>query len=172
MRQPGDRQGNATLEFVLVGLPLIFVLMSVASICFGMYTFHTMEEAVEQAARYVITHGSTCSTNGNSCAITVGTIAKTIASAAPGVINGSLDVTLIPNSGAGSETTCNPVTSCFSNSTAWPPSANSNNVPGNDIVITADFSYPSPIAMFWPGAGSSHFGTMYFHAASRQRLMF
>ena len=172
MQHVKGRKGNAILEFTLVGIPLIFLMLSVANISFGMFTLHTMQEAVEQAARYVVTHGSTCSSGTNSCSITVGDIATTIASAAPGVINSYLNVTLIPNSGTGSQTTCNPVTVCFTNSTAWPPSSNSNNAPGSDIVITADFDYPSPVAMFWPGKGSVRFGTLAFHAASRQRLMF
>jgi Flp pilus assembly protein TadG len=172
MRQRENRKGNATLEFTLVGLPLIFVLLSVASMCFGMFTLHTMQEAVEQGARYTITHGSTCSLGANSCSTTVGTIADAIASAAPGVINNSLNVTLIPNSGTGHQTSCNPVSICHGNSTTWPPATNSDNNVGNDIVITADFTYTSPIAMFWPGTGATRFGTVAFHAISRQRLMF
>jgi Flp pilus assembly protein TadG len=172
MQPRNNRRGNATLEFTLVGLPLIFVLVSVASMAFGMYTMHTMQEAVEQGARYVITHGSTCSFGNNSCAITVGKIADRIASAAPGVINSSLNVTLIPNSGTANQTTCYPVTACHGNSTAWPPSSNSDNSPDNDIRISADFTYTSPIAMFWPGAGFSQIGAITFHALSRQRLMF
>jgi Flp pilus assembly protein TadG len=42
MRLARSTTGNATLEFTLVGLPLIFVLLSVASMCFGMFTLHTM----------------------------------------------------------------------------------------------------------------------------------
>ena len=172
MQQRNGRKGNATLEFTLVGLPLIFVLISVASMCFGMYTLHTIQEAVEQGARYVATHGSGCSSGSNSCALTVGTIADAVASGAPGVIKGSLNVTLIPNSGTANQTTCYPVSSCHGNSTVWPPSTNGDNAPGNDIRILADFTYTSPIAMFWPGAGSTRIGTLTFHAISRQRLMF
>lgn len=172
MRRRNSRKGNATLEFTLVGLPLIFVMISIASMCFAMFSLHTIQEAVEQGARYVVTHGSTCSSGTNSCVLTVGKIADAVASAAPGVINSSLNVTLIPNSGTGHQTSCAPVTTCHGNSTPWPPSSNGDNSPGNDIRISADFTYTSLIAMFWPGAGSTQFGTITFHAISRQRLMF
>jgi len=172
MRPFKSRTGNATLEFTLVGLPLICVLFSIASMCFGMFTLHTMQEAVEQATRLVITHGSTCSSGTNTCTITVGTIADAVASAAPGIINSALNLTLIPNSGTANETTCNPVTSCHGNATVWPPSSNGDNTPGNNITLSADFSYTSPIAMFWPGSQSSHFGAITFHSTSQQRLMF
>jgi len=140
--------------------------------CFAMFTLHTIQESVEQSARFVITHGSTCSSGSNSCAVTVGTIADTIASAAPGIIRSSLSITLIPNSGTGNQTTCNPVYTCHGNSTPWPPSSNDDNDPGKDIRIVADFNYSSPVAMFWPGVGSSQLGILTFHAISRQRLMF
>ena len=172
MRLQNNKRGNATLEFTLVGLPLIFVLLSVASMCFEMYTLHTMQEAVEQGARYVVTHGSTCSLGSNSCGLTVGSVADQIAYAAPGIINSSLTVTLIPNSGTANQTICNPVSRCHGNSSPWPPSSNGDNNPGNDIKIAADFSYTSPIAMVWTGSGSTQFGSVTFHAISRQRLMF
>jgi Flp pilus assembly protein TadG len=172
MRRRNKRNGQATIEFTLVGLPLIFILVSIASVCFGMYSLHTIQESVEQGARYVITHGSTCSTGTNSCGLTVGIIADTIASAAPGVVRSSLNVRLIPNSGTGNQTTCNPVDTCHGNSTRWPPSSNGDDTPGKDVKIVADFTYTSPIAMFWPGVGYSRFGTLTLHAMSRQRLMF
>jgi hypothetical protein len=127
---------------------------------------------VEQGARLVITHGSTCSSGTNTCTITVGSIADAVASAAPGIINGSLNLTLIPNSGTAHQTTCSPVTSCHGNSTVWPPASNGDNTPGDDITLSASFSYTSPIAMFWPGNKSTHFSTVTFHSTSRQRLMF
>jgi Flp pilus assembly protein TadG len=173
MRINRHRRGNTTLEFCLVGVPLIFIMISVGSICFGMFTLHTLQEAVEQGARYVITHGSTCSVGSNSCGVTIGTIADQVTSSAPGLITSSLKLTLIPNSGTSNQTVCNPVSNCHGNSTAWPPSSNSDNSVGNDITIIADFSYTSPIIMLWPGGGSSvQSSALTFHASSRQRLMF
>ena len=172
MRYRNDRRGNTILEFTLVGLPLLFLIISIACMCFGMYTLHTVQQSVEQAARYVVTHGSTCSAGTNSCGLTVSQIASAVSSSAPGLVRNSLNVTLVPNSGTGNQITCNPVSSCYGNSAAWPPSLNGDDSPGNDIKILADFNYTSPIIMFWPGAGTSKIGSLTFHAMSRQRLMF
>ena len=69
-------RGNHTLEFTLVGLPLTFLLFSIANMCFSMLTMHTLQEAVEQGGRYVVTRGSTCSAGTNSCTVTVQQIAS------------------------------------------------------------------------------------------------
>jgi Flp pilus assembly protein TadG len=154
----------------MLGIPIIFLLVSVANMAFAMMTFHTMQEAVEQGARYVATRGSSCSSGTNTCAVTVGNITSAIQADAAGIAPALLNVTLTTNSGA--VTTCSPVTSCTSSSTSWPPSSNSDNSPGKDIIISATYTCTSPIAMFWPGVASDKFGNTTFNAYSRQRLMF
>jgi Flp pilus assembly protein TadG len=167
----GNKRGNVTLEFSLVGIPLIFILISVAGMTFAMMTVHTMQEAVEQGARYAVTHGKTCTTGSNSCSVTIGTLASIVAAQAAGINSSSMVVTFTPDSGSTNAISCNPLSSCVGDATVWPPSGDNN--PGKDLVISADYTYATPIAMFWPGAGGSNkFGSVTFHAYSRQRVMY
>jgi Flp pilus assembly protein TadG len=178
MRHRNGERGSQTLEFTMVGIPLIFILFSIANMCFSMLTLHTLQEAVEQGARYTVTRGSSCQ-SPNSCAVKVQDIAGVIAGAAPGISKSSLQVTLTTASGAA--TPCNPVSACLascstgcsaSRTSTWPPAASGDSAPGKDIVITADCALTAPMFMFWPGAGSTKISSTHFYANSRQQLMF
>lgn len=172
--------GNQALEFSIIGIPIIFLLFSIANMSLAMLTMHTIQEAVEQGGRYVVTRGSTCSSGSNSCSATVQQIAGVIATSAAGVNPAGLNVSLIP--ATGTTVTCNPVSTCLSScsggtcssgrTNTWP--ASGANSPGQDIIISADYNnLPSPIFMFWPGvSGSEKLSTTSFHAYTRQRLMF
>ena len=81
----GKESGNQTVEFTLIGLPLTFLLFSIANMCFAMLTLHTLQEAVEQAARFVSTRGSTCSSGTNTCTATFQQIVTVVANNAPGI---------------------------------------------------------------------------------------
>ena len=175
-------RGSQTLEFTLIGVPIIFLLFSVANMSFAMLNLHTLQEAVEQGARFVSTRGSTCSSGSNNCTATVQQIASVVASSAPGVSAGSMTLTLTPASGTANQISCSPVSNCLSTcasgcnasrTTVWPPAANSDNSPGKDIIISADCSVAAPMFMFWAGSGNSvQIKNPTFHAYSRQRLMF
>jgi Flp pilus assembly protein TadG len=177
-----NERGSQTLEFTLIGIPLTFMLFSIANMCFGMLTLHTMQEAVEQGARYVATRGSTCSSGTNSCTVTVQQIANSIAVNAAGISSSKLNVTLIPASGSTNQISCSPVSTCLSScssgcnasrTTVWPTSTSSDNSPGKDIIITADCTVAAPIFMFWAGPGPTEkMNSTSFHAYTRQRLMF
>lgn len=182
MHMRNKQRGSQTLEFTLVGLPLIFILFSIANMSFSMMTMHTMQEAVEQGARMVSTRGSTCSSGGNTCTVTVQQIADFIASNAAGISPQNLKVTLQPAGDSANTITCDKLNSCQSScsggcntnrTTVWPASTNSDNSPGKDIIITADCSVASPIYMFWAGVtgGEASNGST-FHAYTRQRMMF
>jgi hypothetical protein len=166
----------------MIGIPLIFMLFSIANMCFGMLTLHTLQEAVEQGARYVATRGSTCSSGTNTCSATVQQIANIVATNAAGIAGQNLNITLIPASGSANQISCSPVTNCLSSCSAgcsgnrtsvWPSSSNSDNSPGKDFIITADCTITAPIFMFWTGTSSEkQSSASTFHAYSRQRLMF
>lgn len=165
------QSGNVGLEFTLVGIPVLFVLISVINISYVMMTMHTMQAAAEQTARYVIGHGSDCAAKSNSCTTTVGTIAVVMTMFNAGVNPHQLQVTLTTASGA--STSCNPLASCQSNSTVWPPSSNGDNQAGKDIMITASYPCYTVIGIFWPGAGNSNvFGKTVLQAYARQRITF
>ena len=165
-----QQAGNVALEFTLVGIPLLFILISVINISYAMMTLHTIQEAVQQGARFTIGRGAGCSDNSNTCTTTVGTIADAMRLFTPGVDPNVLQVTLKTASGAA--TSCNPLVSCHGNTTVWPPASNGDNIPGKDIVISADYRMLTVIGIFWPGGGGNIFGPTTFHAYSRQRMTF
>ncbi len=182
MRNRRNESGNQTLEFTLVGIPLTFILFSIANMSFAMLTMHTMQEAAEQGARYVVTHGSTCSSGSNTCTVTVQQIAAVVVAAASGISTANLKITLTPAADTGNAISCSPVSTCLSSCSAscnanrtvvWPTSTNSDNSPGKDIIVSADCTISAPMVMFWPSsAATQDIASSTFHAYSRQRLMF
>jgi len=69
--------GQALVEFTLVGIPLIFVLISVFEISRGMWVYHTLAHSVREGVRYASVHGNNCATNGNTCVVNMGPIGNT-----------------------------------------------------------------------------------------------
>ncbi len=183
MRNRNRERGAETLEFTMIGLPLTFLLFSIANMCFSMLTLHTLQEATEQGARYVATRGSTCTSGTNSCSVTVQQIASVIANQAAGISQSKLNISLVPANDSGNTINCSPISTCLSSctggscsssrTTTWPTSTNSDNSPGQDIIIKADCPVSAPMSMFWTGAGASTaVSGSHFYAYSRQRLMF
>jgi hypothetical protein len=112
---PSDRgrRGQTMLEFTLVGIPLMFVLISIFEISRGMWTYHTMAFAVKDGVRFASVHGINCiNTTGsggsdpNNCATTIAVIAQKIRDA--GVIFDPTQtaLTFFPGDGGAASTTC------------------------------------------------------------------
>jgi Flp pilus assembly protein TadG len=160
------RSGQSLIEFTLMGIPMVFVTISVVYVSIGMWQFHSLAYASEMTARYVSVHGATCAANGNTCTITVGNVATFFSTQAMALDASKVIVQMKDGSGT---TTCNPVNSCNSTATQF-PSASYNSV-GSDITITATYGVKSPLAMFWPpDIDWAHDYTV--GAQSRQRIMF
>jgi Flp pilus assembly protein TadG len=141
------RKGNAMVEFVLVGIPVIFVLISIFEIARGMWTYHTMAYAVREGVRYTAVHGRGCA-SPNTCQVTIGQIASVIRAAGAGLPPSTTVVTLTPASGsASSDTMANQLT----NSTIWPPTG--ANAAGQNIKIKVSYPFRTFLAVFWAGAG-------------------
>src|SRR5437879_4685548 len=166
MRNNKRERGSNIVEFTLAGIPVIFLIYSTIELSMAMWNYHTLAYAVNEGAHYAAVRGEGCSANGNTCGTTVGGLAHQIASAAIGIPADQVNVTLTTASGQAQP--CNPVSSCFSSTTAWPPAANNDNKAGKDVTISAQYPFPSALAMFWPGAGSSHFGTIARPAKAKQ----
>lgn len=165
MRTRRWRGGNAIIEFTLVAIPLVFIQVSIVEICRGMWDYHSLAQAVKGACRAAATRGAGCA--GSGCAMTVGQIATTISSYAVGMPASALNVTLTSNAGSVS---CNPLSSCTSSSTVWPPAG--GNTAGSDIVISGSYSFTSMLMMFVPGTHGMQFSGVTFTAQSRQVLLF
>lgn len=141
-----DEKGNAVIEMTLVGIPMIFLLISIFEIARGMWAYDTLAYAVRETTRYAIVHGQNCSVSPNSCTVTVGNLASRLRDAGIGLPSDQLNVTL---QSLTDNIVCNPISSCLSSSTVF-PSSGANGI-GNPITISATYRFKSAIAMFWTG---------------------
>ncbi|HLY19691.1 MAG TPA: TadE family protein [Bryobacteraceae bacterium] len=157
------------IEFVLAGIPALFILISTVQMGLGMWEYHTLDSALQQAGRYIAVRGRGCTQNGNTCSVSIGTIAQQIATFAIALPPGGLNVTLTPPGGAA--TVCNPLNTCNANATIWP--ASPYNAPGMIFTITGTFTWSPIIGMVWPGTvQSTAFHSYTLGASTAQEIMF
>jgi Flp pilus assembly protein TadG len=158
--------GESVLEFAIIGPCLLLLTLTLFQICLIMWQYETLAFAVREGARYAATHGQGCSYTGNSCSVTVSSVAHQIATAATGLDPNVLKVTLTPSTGTG--VTCNPLNSCYSNATTWPPST--ANTEGTSTVTIAA-TYPMNLFFVHPqGFVGSSSGNL--QASSQQVIQF
>lgn len=165
------------LEFTLVGIPLMFVLVSIFEISRGMWMYHTLAYAVKEGVRYAIVHGENCTKNGNACPASMSTIAQKIQDAGVGIQTGKSETLLTFKSGGvgnppsfSTTQTCYLGDTCSANVAAWP--AFGPNQVGQAIEIDITTPFRSAIALFWPGARQVHFGAFTLGASSTERIQF
>ena len=162
------RKGSGVVEFTLVGIPMVFVLISVVEMARGMWIYHSQSYAVNEGVRYVIVHGSHCTSNGNDCALSVGQIASYIATVGTGLATPSWNVKLY--SATLGAVTCSPLSSCFTNTNAWPQSP--DNSVGAAIAISGSYQFHTALSMFWPGSRPTQFGAVNLPAYAQQTIQF
>ena len=160
------RRGNALIEFTLLGVPLLFITISIVAVSIDMWEFHNLAYSVEQTARYVTVHGATCTQNTNSCTITVGNVATYFKTQALALDPTQVIVMITDGSGT---TTCNPVNSCTGSATQFPNPA--NNSVGSDVTIKATYILKNPVVLFWPPNIDTP-ADFTVGATSRQRIIF
>ena len=165
------QRGGSALEFTLVGIPLIFLIISTVELSRGMWIYHTLAYAVKEGTRYAVVHGQNCALPPNTCTVSIGNIATRIQSAGVGLSGTDLSLTF--TQADGTATTC-AASDCISTytTTAWPSST--SNAPGLKLKITGSYPFTSIIAMFWPGAGSpiGYLKTITLSANSRESIQF
>lgn len=169
-RRNHRRKGNAIVEFSLAGIAAIASLLATFHLCLIMWNYHTLANAVTAGAQLASVRGRGCTENGNACSVTVGDIARHIAGEAPGVPPGRFRVTL--TTASGQNHVCNPLSSCLSDASVWPPSASNDNAPGAAITVTAHYPAPYPLIMLWPGTSSVEAGVYSLPVSSTQRIVF
>jgi Flp pilus assembly protein TadG len=163
------RRGNAMVEFTLVAIPLLFILVSTVEMARGMWAYHSLANAVRGAARYAVVHGSDCSAGSNVCSVTVAQVVSNFEAAGTGLPTNSTDLTLTLTTQSGS-ITCNPVSSCASNSTVWPPASGAS--PGSSINVSAVYHFRSSWSIMTPGSGGSLLISPNLSASSTQVVQF
>ena len=146
-KKTSRRRGATILEFTLIGIAMIFVVISFFEMARGMWTYQTLAYAVREATRYTIMHGKDCA-SPNTCQVTVAQIAGVIQSAGVGLDPDNTTITLTPAVGGATSST---ITTMLGTTTIWPPSAAS--APGQNITISAVYPFRTILAMFWVGDG-------------------
>ena len=169
------QKGSTLLEFTLVGIPLIFLLISTVEVARGMWTYATLAHAVRQATRFTIVKGQNCATSPNACSVTIARIAQELQQSGIGLDPASFtNVTFTAY--AGRTITHTTLQDCLSDTTSWPTTPGSSDpgaAAGADLEISVKYSFRSALSMFWPGAGrASRAGILYFPASSRESIQF
>jgi Flp pilus assembly protein TadG len=164
--------GNSLIEFTLVGIPLIFILISIFGMCWGMWLYHSLTFAAKEGTRYAIVHGVNCSRNGNTYCVTVSNIATVMNNAARGLDPGQMNVTLTPSQGsATTDTLANLMNNSAYSTITWPPTG--ANAVGQPVKISVMYPFNSAISMFWPGTRPTDArGRIYLPASSTDLIQF
>src|SRR5450432_1187088 len=148
MRRRGKWRGNVTLEFTLVGIPVIFIMLSIIEMARGMWVYHTLAYAIKEGTRYAVGRGQNNTLANHS---TYQGVCNTIIQAGAGLLKEELLITF--HSATVPDTT---VTAANCSTDQWPPGAilaKIDDQPGQTISITGYYPFVSMIAMFWPGSG-------------------
>ena len=148
------QRGSAMLEFVLTGVPMIFVWISIVQMAIDMWHYHTLQYAVKRTGMYIAHHGIGCA-SPNTCSIQLKDAANVLKTNAIGIPATDTNVTFTMVKADGSSitsVTCR-LDSCVTNATAWPPAGDT--AVNSDIKISADYLLKSALCMFGPGAGST-----------------
>jgi len=164
------QRGSAMLEFVLCGIPMIFIWIGIIQMAIGMWHYVVMVHAVKTAGNYIAHHGSFYIASGNS-AKRIQDVANVLSSAAIGVPASKISMTWTATPEVGSTTTRTCILSaCKTEATTWPPTAAS--FPGSVVTVKADFVYKSALAMFVPGKGAVKFKAPNLGGYTRQVVLF
>lgn len=169
-------RGNAMVEFTLVGIPIIFLLISIFEMSRGMWLYNTLAYAVKDTARFAAVHGQLCVNSSVNCQLTVAQLATHLRDAGVGLLPDQLNVTF---ASAGRTVPCSPLATCLSDASCFPTAADCSQtmtwaaMPGMPVTITARYPFANAISMFWPGGGDGIvFGTFNLPARSREAVMF
>jgi hypothetical protein len=176
-RRSLEHGGSTLFEFVMVGIPIVFVLLSTFEIARGMWIYQTLGYSIKRGVRYSIVHGFNCGQPGNSCRVTIAQIAGVIQNASLGLDTRRMSLTFTPNTGSAITCTLSPMPpasdgDCLSNATVWPPDNASS--PGMTVSISGTYPFNSMISMFWPGArgGATQFSSVNLGASSNDLMQF
>ncbi|HEV8412383.1 MAG TPA: TadE family protein [Bryobacteraceae bacterium] len=182
------QRGSATIEMALVGIPIIFTLISIFEMSRGMWIYHTLAYSVKAGVRLASVHGQNCINNPpgvtNNCPKSISDIAKVIKDAAVGLDPATTLLTFrsatspaVPcymgsSSSSNVTTTLGTGVGCLSLTTAWPPNATSENQVGKLIRIDIRTRFRSAIAMVFPGAHTVSFAEADLGATSQDYVQF
>jgi TadE-like protein len=183
------QRGATTIEMTLVGIPIIFLLISTFEISRGMWMYNTAATAVREGVRFASVHGVNCVNTPpgipNQCDITANDIVRVIR---VGAGNGSTHALNYGPTGAGAAGLSEPNTlvtftsasgsfTCKLDGTStgncaarWPPDL--ANAVNQIIQIRIETPFSSALSMFWPGSRPLNFATVNLWASSSDTVQF
>ena len=139
-------RGASMVEFVIAGIAGITLMISTIQMGMAMWNYHTLAEAIHETNRYAASHGRGCNSSG--CNITVADIVAKLRAVAVGIPASNINLTLTSTT---QSRTCNPITSCTSDTTQWPPNDNFDNGAGNYTTMTGKVVVKSVLINLWYG---------------------
>lgn len=169
------QRGSTIIEFTLIGIALIFVLISIFEMSRGMWVYHTLAHVSKEATRFLIVHGLECQEH-SSCKeeATIKALAARIQYHGVGLLPEQLEVqvhrvvgaveTQVVGAGGGFRT----LSSLLSDDTIW-----DTTVRGGDAVhVVVRYPFRSALAMFWPGSRPVNFTLVTLGAHSWDTIQF
>jgi hypothetical protein len=176
MRKMKNQAGASMLEFTFVGIPLIFVLISIFEISRGMWAFNTLSHSVKEGVRFAIVHGNNCVIPPNNCPVRTSDICTVMRNNGPGLEPARvINIKLNSNTREISYPT---LTACLADNTVIFPSRNpgpttdNGGAQGNPVGITATYVFDSALAFFWTGQSGFTFGRIYLPASANERIRY
>jgi Flp pilus assembly protein TadG len=174
------RRGSALIEFTLVGIPILFALISIFEVSRAMWIYVTVAHSVKEGLRFAIVHGNNCTIAPNSCRLQLRDIAARIANTGVGLL--PEEFTNIEFISSTRTETCSTLDSCLTTAagnTYWPTAApgvtpaDVGSVRGADLEIRGRYQFTSLMLMFWPGAGSAgKFGAVTLGASAKESIQY
>lgn len=176
-RRSHRERGSAMVEMTLIGIPIMFVLISIFEISRGMWVYHSLAYAAKEGTRYASVHGLNCSTAPNTCTVTVANIATVIRNAGLGLEPDQLQVRMCAScgvnaSGTSDDTGFQTLSALLSNNTTWPNPGGVGAMMHSRITFELRYPFNSALAMFWPGASRVQFGRYIFAATAAETMHF
>lgn len=155
----------------MIGIGLIFVIISIFEMSRGMWIYHTLAHASKEATRFLIVHGPDCQKHV-SCAAdaTFATMANRVQYHGAGLVPTDLQIQVYANgtqilgSGGGYVTL-----SSLSGSTGiW----SATTYRGQPVQVGLRYPFRSALAMFWPGTSPVRFSLVNLGANSWDTMQF
>lgn len=171
----GRERGSAIVEFTLIGIGLIFVLISIFEMARGMWVYHTLAHVSKEATRFLIVHGKECQTRGSCQAeATLQALAGRIQYHGVGLLPEQLEVQVYRVVGAteiqvvGSGGSYRSLSSLASDVAIWDTTVQN----GDAVHVVLRYPFRSALAMFWPGAKPVNFTLVTLGAHSWDTVQF
>jgi Flp pilus assembly protein TadG len=163
-------RGSTLLEFTFVGIPLIFVLISIFEAARGMWIYTSLANGVKAGMRYVVVNGTghTGACTGTQCSLTVQAVARVINNAAAGLsVPGETELQGVNNVTIAGFA-CGNLQACLADTTVIPLTPM-----GGPVTVTAQYNFVNAISLFWPGAGKgSQLPAFQLPAAAQEYVQF